>query len=92
MGGDEARYQCDQCCTSETPELYFDRRWAMELIGRVRQCLWAQYEARAKSALHDSLAPLLSSVLPETERFADIAPRLDQFSKNNVIFELNFLE
>ena len=64
----------------------------MELIGRVRQCLRAQYEARGKSDLHAPLAPLLSSVLPETERFADIAPRLDQFSKNNVIFELNFLE
>ena len=73
---DEARYQRDQCSTSETPELYFDRRWAMELIERVRQRLRAQCEARGKSVLHDALAPLLSSALPETERFADIAARL----------------
>lgn len=73
---DEARYQSDQCSTSETPELFFDRCWAMELIERVRQRLRAQYEARGKSVLHNALAPLLSSALPETEQFADIAARL----------------
>lgn len=73
---DEARYRQDQCSTSETPELYFDRRWAMELIDRVRQSLRKQYEARDKAALYEALAPLLSSTLPETERFADIAARL----------------
>jgi RNA polymerase sigma-70 factor (ECF subfamily) len=73
---DEARFQGEQHATNETPETYFDRRWAMELIERVRQHLREHYEKRGKAALHDALAPLLSSAEPETESFAAIATRI----------------
>lgn len=73
---DEARFQSDRHATNETPETYFDRRWAMELIERVRQHLREHYEKRGKGALHAALAPLLSSAEPETESFAAIAARL----------------
>ncbi len=73
---DEARFHSERHATNETPETYFDRRWAMELIGRVRQALREDYAKRGKMALHDALAPMLSSAEPETESFAAIAARL----------------
>lgn len=73
---DEARWQREQHATHETPETYYDRRWAFELIERVRQRLRDQYETRGKQALHAALAPLLSSTLPETESLDQIASRL----------------
>ncbi|HBJ86210.1 MAG TPA: hypothetical protein DDZ88_20565 [Verrucomicrobiales bacterium] len=73
---DEARYQRERHATHDTPETYFDRRWAMELIERVRQHLREHYDKRGKAALHAALAPLLSSAEPETESFAAIATRL----------------
>lgn len=73
---DEARFQNEQHAANETPETYYDRRWAMELIERVRQHLRTDCRKRGKEALHDALAPLLSSTLPETESFAAIASRL----------------
>lgn len=73
---DEARWQREQHATHETPETYYDRRWALELIERVRQRLNDHYEKRGKQTLHAALAPLLSSALPETESFAEIAARL----------------
>lgn len=73
---DEARFQGERLATHETPEHYYDRRWAMELIDRVRQHLREQYDQRGKQALHAALSPLLSSAEPETESFAAIAARL----------------
>jgi len=73
---DEARYQNEKHATHETPEFDFDRRWAMELIERVRRRLREQYAKRGKEALHTALAPLLASGEQETEPFADLALRL----------------
>jgi len=73
---DEARFQKEPHATDETPETYYDRRWAMELIERMRQRLRADYQKRGREALHDALAPLLSSAPPETETFGTIADRL----------------
>lgn len=73
---DEARWQSEQHATHETPETYYERRWALELINRVRQRLSDQYEKRGKQTLHAALAPLLSSTLPETESFVEITSRL----------------
>jgi RNA polymerase sigma-70 factor (ECF subfamily) len=73
---DEARYRQDAHATHETPERYYERRWALELIERVRARLREEYDKRGKQALHEALAPLLSSTEPETESFAAIATRL----------------
>lgn len=73
---DEARYRGEQHATNETPEVFFDRHWAIELIERVRQTLRDHYEKRGKESLHMALAPLLSSAQPEVESFAAIAQRL----------------
>lgn len=73
---DEARYQFEQHATAETPETFYDRRWAMGLIERVRQRLRLDCQKRGREALHDALAPLLSSKLPETESFTAISQRL----------------
>ncbi|OYW71796.1 MAG: hypothetical protein B7Z37_26725 [Verrucomicrobia bacterium 12-59-8] len=73
---DEARYQFEQHATAETPETFYERRWALELMERVRQRLRMDCQKRGKEALHDALAPLLSSALPETESFTAIAQRL----------------
>lgn len=75
-GADEARYQFEQHATAETPETFYDRRWAMGLIERVRQRLRLDCQKRGKEALHAALAPLLSSALPEIESFTAIAQRL----------------
>ncbi len=74
---EESRYQQEQHVTLETPEHFYDRRWAVELIERVRQRLSAQYEKRGKRELYYALAPLLSSEAPETESAAAIAARLN---------------
>lgn len=74
---EESRYQQEQHATLETPELFYDRRWAVELIERVRLRLSAQYEKRGKGELYHALAPLLSSETPETESAPAIATRLN---------------
>ncbi len=73
---DEARWQREQHSTGDTPEHAFDRQWAAELIAHVRTRLRAHYDQRGKLALHDALAPLLSSDQPEGEAFSDTATRL----------------
>ncbi len=72
---EEARWQREQISTQETPERFFDRRWAAELIAQARTRLRAQYAERGKLELHEALSPLLSSEEPVTEAFADIAAR-----------------
>ncbi len=72
---EQARWQREQHATPETPEHFFDRRWAAELIAQVRTRLRAQYDERGKLELHEALSPLLSSEEPETEAFSDIATR-----------------
>lgn len=57
---DEARWQREQITTGETPEVFFDRQWARELIDRVRGEVRSAYVKRGKEALHDALAPSLA--------------------------------
>ena len=73
---EESRWQREQRATPETPELFFDRRWAAELIAQARTHLRAQYAVRGKLELHDALAPLLGSEESQTEASADISTRL----------------
>ncbi|WP_395737848.1 RNA polymerase sigma factor [Prosthecobacter sp.] len=73
---DEARYRMEQRPSSETPEVYYDRRWALELMQRVRQQLRLDYQERGKEDLHEALAPLLSSSQTEPESFQATAMRL----------------
>lgn len=56
---DEARWQRDQHTARETPEHFYDRHWAMELIAHVRERLRQDYEKRGRHELHAALAPLL---------------------------------
>jgi RNA polymerase sigma-70 factor (ECF subfamily) len=74
---DEARWQSERHATQETPEHFFDRRWAAELIEHARLHLRQVYEARGKQDLHLALSPLLSSSEPELESFPAIAERLN---------------
>jgi RNA polymerase sigma-70 factor (ECF subfamily) len=74
---DEARWRDDQHATQETPEHFFDRRWAAQLIDHVRAQLREIYEKRGKQELHNALSPLLSSSEPELESFPAIAERLN---------------
>lgn len=73
---DETRYRLEAKTSGDTPERSFDRCWAMQIIGRVRDALREDYERRGRQELHDALAPLLTSSEPETETFATTAARL----------------
>jgi DNA-directed RNA polymerase specialized sigma24 family protein len=73
---DEARYQRDSHATQETPELFYERRWAAGLIARVRERLREQCVRRQKEALHDFLSPMLTQAEPEPGTFAATAVRL----------------
>jgi RNA polymerase sigma-70 factor (ECF subfamily) len=73
---DETRYRAEAHASDETPERSFDRRWAVQLIERVRTSLRADYIRRGREALHDALAPLLTRPELETESFATVAARL----------------
>jgi DNA-directed RNA polymerase specialized sigma24 family protein len=45
---EEVRYRSDRHATHETPEHFYDRRWAAELIDQVRLNLKRQYEKGGK--------------------------------------------
>jgi DNA-directed RNA polymerase specialized sigma24 family protein len=80
-GGDlwdeeEALYRLESQVLDETSEHSFDRRWALQIIARVRATLCADYDRRGRRELHDALAPHLTRPAPETESFADVAARL----------------
>jgi RNA polymerase sigma-70 factor (ECF subfamily) len=74
---EEDRYRNERHVTHETPEHFYDRRWATELIDQVRLNLRQQYENGGKLERHDALIPFLSTELAETEKFPQIAVRLD---------------
>lgn len=80
-GGDlwdeeEAHYRLESQIVDETPEHYFDRRWAIQIIERVRAALRSDYVKRGRRELHDALAPHLAGSGPEAESFAAVAARL----------------
>ena len=57
---DEARYQTERLTAEETPEDFYDRQWARELIARVRAELREDYVRRGRLLLHDALLPLIT--------------------------------
>lgn len=73
---DEARYRHESQNASDSPERYFDRHWAVQIIDRVRARLRSDYEKRGRVELHDALSPLLTRSEPEAESFAALATRL----------------
>lgn len=56
----EARWQREQHATGETPEVFYDRQWACELIDHVRAEVRGLYVKRGRESLHDALAPHLA--------------------------------
>ncbi len=66
------------------------RRWAAELVNRVRQRLAHQYKKRGRHDLHAALAPLLSTETSETETLIEIATRLG-FTDNALRISLHRL-
>lgn len=55
--GDEARYA--QEAPSESPELFYDRKWARELLDLVLRKLGEVYESQGRGGLFRALAPIL---------------------------------
>jgi len=56
-----------------TPEVLFERRWALTILGRVIERLHAEYASDGKAALFEDLKPFLSEKQPSPH--ADIAAR-----------------
>ena len=75
---EEARYRRDLHATQETPERFYERQWAAELVSHVRRRLRQQYVKRQREALYDALCPLLNSEAPESHSMQDMAERLGQ--------------
>lgn len=73
---DEARWQRERHASHETPEHFYDRRWAAELIEQVRSRLRQMYEQRGRRELHDALAPMIGSDDLNADPFLAIAARL----------------
>lgn len=73
---DAARWLLESQATHPTPEHDYDRLWAAELIAHTRTRLLAKYAQRGRQALHDALAPLLSSADHERGAFHAISIRL----------------
>jgi len=55
----EERYQKERFTHEETPELLFDRKWALELLARALNRLRDDYIAREKKDLFRKLRPVL---------------------------------
>lgn len=73
---DEARYEQGLASyQAETPEHFYDRQWAVELVERVQKRLRRHYEKRGKPELYTTLAPLLINDPSPTGVFADLAAK-----------------
>jgi len=57
----ETRYQRERLTDHETPERFFERKWGQELLGRVLRRVGEDYTSRGKSAVFDTLRPVLIS-------------------------------
>lgn len=70
----EDRYAADPAHTS-TPELSFDRQWALALLDAVLQEVRAEYDRAGKAAIFDRLQGLIAGPLPDRS-YAEIAAGL----------------
>ena len=77
----EERYHLEPA-DSLTPEILFDRHWAMALMQHARDRLAKEYVARGKGELFDALGGALSPNKPD-QPHAEIAARLG-ISEDNV--------
>ena len=74
---EQARYQRDRHTNGETPELFYDRQWARELVARSLGALEDRCRKSDRQALFDILSPALSLDSTETFSVADAAARLN---------------
>ena len=70
----EERYGHEPADTLTADQIY-DRRWALELLDRVRRCLREEYEAAGKAERLAFLEPALSGATPGTD-YAQAAHQL----------------
>jgi RNA polymerase sigma-70 factor (ECF subfamily) len=60
---------------AKTPEILFERRWALSLLQRAMEELRAEFRAAGKASQFDSLVPFLNHE-SGTERYEDLASRM----------------
>jgi DNA-directed RNA polymerase specialized sigma24 family protein len=73
----QARWERESHPTHKTPDHYYDRQWAAELIQHVRNRLRHHYEQRGRQELHDALVPFLGSEDLDPTAFLAIPARLN---------------
>lgn len=60
LAGDEDRYLHERLTDEDTPDRLFDRKWAQALIQQVLARLEEKYTTRGKTALFETLRPVLT--------------------------------
>ncbi len=90
-GGDQTHFSIDQAAAEEryhyepadalTPEVLFDRHWALTLMHNARLRLRREYAARGKVELFTALAGILST-REATQPYARIAERFEMTPEN----------
>lgn len=74
---EEARWQRERRLVHDTPELFYDRQWATELVERARSRLAKTYKNRGRSILFETLFPLfLEGEQRDSEKRRILASRL----------------
>jgi RNA polymerase sigma-70 factor (ECF subfamily) len=71
----ETRYGCEPA-DNHTPEEYFERRWALTLLGTVLQRLRVEYDREGKGELFAALNSTLAGSR-ESQPYARLAEQLD---------------
>jgi RNA polymerase sigma-70 factor (ECF subfamily) len=71
----DSRYRFD-AVSGQSPELNFERQWALTLLDRVGRQLRAEYEKRGKAHVYDSLQVFLAGRTDEAT-MADVAMQLE---------------
>ena len=61
VAGSEERYQQERFTDGDTPEILFDRKWSHEMLVRVLHRLGESYATKGKSALFETLLPILQT-------------------------------
>ena len=90
-GGDQTHFSIDQAAAEEryhyepadalTPEVLYDRHWALTLMHNARQRLRNEYSRRGKAELFTALAGILST-RESKQPYAEIAERFDMSLEN----------
>lgn len=61
IAGAEARFVTDEVAHQSSPDLLYDRQWALELMNQALQRLRHRYASRGNVAVFDTLRPVLLS-------------------------------